>query len=138
MHFAKEYQKSNVMTADGVGIVILLYEGVINFNNISKAAIECDDVESRSIHINKSMAIIGELDDALDMEIGGTIAKNLRDLYSYMMQELIKANLKNDTAPLDAVSTLISELKEGWVGIKEKANKEPAKAIEPGSLSAML
>lgn len=137
MNLAREYQKNNVMTANGVGIVILLYEGVINFNNISRKAIETGDVESRSIHINKSLAIVGELNDALDMEIGGKLAINLRGLYSYMMQELMKANLNNDAAPLDLVNTLVGELKEGWVGIKEKGSEE-AKAIEPGSLSATL
>ena len=137
MHLAKEYQKNNVMTADGVGIVILLYEGVINFNNISKAAIERNDVESRSKHINKSMAIVGELNDALDMEVGGKIAENLRKLYTYILEELTHANLNNDPVPLDTVNTLISELKEGWDGIKDKG-VDVVKPIEPGTLSATL
>ena len=137
MNLAREYQKNNVMTANGVGIVILLYEGVINFNNISRKAIESGDVESRTVHINKSMAIVGELNDALDMEIGGKLAVNLRGLYTFMMEELMKANLDNDPAPLDVVNTLVAELKEGWVGVKEKGSEDSAK-IEPGSLSATL
>ncbi|MBE9531838.1 MAG: flagellar export chaperone FliS [Proteobacteria bacterium] len=139
MYLANEYQKNNVMTANGVGIVILLYEGVINFNNISRAAIEAGDVGSRGVHINKSMAIIGELNDALDMEVGGKIALNLRDLYSYMLEELMKANLNNDPAPLDTVNTLIAELKEGWEGIKDKGSQRAVSdSIEPGTLSATL
>jgi flagellar protein FliS len=125
------------MTADGVGIVILLYEGVINFNNISRAAIESNDVEARSIHINKSMAIIGELNDALDMEVGGEIATNLRGLYSYIMEELMKASLNNDPAPLDLVNTLICELKQGWEGIKD-GSTEKINTVDSDSLSATL
>lgn len=138
MHLANEYQKSSVMTADGVGIVILLYEGVVNFNNMSKAAIKANDVEGRTKYINKSMAIVGELNDALDMEIGGVIAENLRRLYSYMMEELMRANSDKVTAPLDIVSTLICELKEGWAGIKEKERSQVVKSVEAGSLSVTL
>ena len=138
MHLAKEYQKNNVMTADGVGIVILLYEGVVNFNNMSKAAIVANDVEARTTYINKSMAIVGELNDALDMEIGGVAAQNLKRLYSYMMQELMRANTDNTQAPLDIVSTLICELKEGWVGIKDKKNSKADESVEAGSLSVTL
>lgn len=141
MHLAKEYQKNNVMTADGVGIVILLYEGVVNFNNMSKAAIQADDIEARTIYINKSMAIVGELNDALDMEIGGVVAQNLRRLYSYMMEELMRANTDNAAAPLDIVSTLVCELKAGWVGIRDEKNsksEEAEESAEAGSLSVTL
>lgn len=138
MHLAKEYQKNNVMTADGVGIVILLYEGVVNFNNMSKAAIEAKDVEARNTYINKSMAIVGELNDALDMDIGGVVAQNLRRLYSYMMEELMRANTDNAPAPLDLVNTLICELKEGWVGIKNEKSSKTEERVEAGSLSVTL
>ena len=30
MHLAKEYQKNDVMTSDGIGVIILLYDGVGN------------------------------------------------------------------------------------------------------------
>jgi flagellar protein FliS len=138
MHLAKEYQKNSVMTADGVGIVILLYEGVVNFNNMTRAAIEANDVEKRTVFVNKSMAIVGELNDALDMDIGGVVGKNLRRLYTYMIEELMRANTNNDPAPLDIVNTLISELKEGWVGIKDLKNSKVEEKVEAGSLSVTL
>ncbi len=138
MHLAKEYQKNSVMTTDGVGIVIMLYEGIVNFNNMSKSAIEDNDVEKRTIFINKSMAIVGELNDALDMDVGGKVAENLRRLYTYMMEELMRANTHNEAAPLDVVNSLINELKEGWVGIKDEKNSKGDDNSVSGSLSVTL
>ncbi len=124
MQLAKEYQKSNVMTADGVGVIILLYDGVIDFNSRAKTAIDQGSIETRNKFINKSLAIISELDNALDMDRGGIISENLTRLYAFMMEELTKANINNDKAPLDTVSGLITELRKGWEGIQNKKGEE--------------
>ena len=130
MLLAKEYQKNNVMTADGVGVIILLYDGVIDFNARAKTAIDQGNIESRNKFINKSLAIISELDNALDMERGGIISENLTRLYAFMMEELTKANINNDKTPLDTVTGLIAELRKGWEGIQNKTGDEVDQ--EPG------
>ncbi len=124
MELAKEYQKNNIMTADGVGVIILLYDGVVDFNSRAKTAIDQNNIESRNKFINKSLAIISELDNALDMERGGIISENLTRLYAFMMEELTKANINNDRAPLDTVTGLVTELRKGWEGIQNKKGDE--------------
>lgn len=126
MHLAKEYQKNDVMTSDGIGVIILLYDGITNFNNRAKAAMDDGNVESRNMYVNKSLAIVSELDNALDMERGGVISENLTRLYTFMMEELTRANMNNDKSSLDAVNGLVSELRQGWQGIRNSGEEAPA------------
>ncbi|HHL39472.1 MAG TPA: flagellar export chaperone FliS [Deltaproteobacteria bacterium] len=113
----QQYQKVQVMTADKVRLIIMLYEGVMNFNKRAQMAIEAGDIDQRNKWINKSMAIVSELNDALNMEVGGEVASNLRRLYFYVMTRLTEANVRNDAAQLDVVNRIMGELKAGWEGI---------------------
>ena len=125
------------MTADGIGVIILLYDGAINFNKRAKKAIDDGDIETRNTCINKSLAIISELDNALDMERGGVISENLRRLYTFMIEELTQANLNSDKTPLETVNGLICELKKGWEGIRSRRDDVPTQE-EYASLSASV
>ena len=61
------------------------------------------------------MAIICELANTLDHEVGGEIAENLDALYDFMVRELIKANLQDNRQSLEGVKVLLANLKEIWV-----------------------
>lgn len=121
-----QYKKTEVMTADRVKLIILLYEGIIKFNNLAKNAIRIKNIQERNKYINKSMAIISELLNALNKEAGGEIAINLEKLYFYMLEQMIQANSKNDAEPLNIVNKLVAEVKLGWEGI---ANANAAAVI---------
>lgn len=112
-----QYQTVQVMTADRVRIIIMLYEGVIRFNNCARKAIEDKDIASRGNFINRSIAILSELDNSLNMEQGGEIAANLSKLYDFSIQQLTGANLHNSTAPIDVVNRIMTDLKSGWESI---------------------
>lgn len=120
MNKVNQYQKVQVMTADRIRLVIMLYDGVIKFNRCAKKAIKDGDIEARSNYINRSQAIIGELQNSLNMEEGGEIARNLSRLYDFSMDKLAEANLKNDASAVNAVTKVIGELKSGWEGIAAK------------------
>ncbi len=117
MNRVSQYQKVQVMTADRVRLIIMLYDGVLKFNKCAQRAIKDGDIEARSTYINRSQAIIGELKNSLNMEEGGEVARNLSRLYDFSMDKLSEANLKNDNAAINAVTKVIGELKSGWEGI---------------------
>ncbi|MFQ5736271.1 MAG: flagellar export chaperone FliS [Thermodesulfobacteriota bacterium] len=129
MNRINQYQNVQVMTADGVRLIVMLYEGIIRFNKQACEAITSGDIMARSNSINRSTAIIGELINSLDMDRGGEIAERLLNLYDFSIQQLTVANLKNDPAPIDAVNRVVTELKAGWEAI-EKANDGAPKRPE--------
>ncbi len=117
MNSVSQYQKVQVMTSDGVRLIIMLYEGIINFNNCAKKAIAENDIEGRSNYLNRSLDIITELTNALNMDEGGQIAENLKRLYDFSVYALTNANRTNDPGSIDEVNRIFSELKAGWEGI---------------------
>lgn len=67
--------------------------------------------------IGKALRLIGHLNDCLDMDKGGAIAANLRQLYLYMLERLSVANAGNDPRAVDEVAQLIRKIKSGWDAI---------------------
>lgn len=80
-----------------------------------------EDIIGKTQHIKIAISIIYDgLRSSLDMEAGGELAQRLDALYEYMGRRLIKAQADNDVAILDEVSSLLSEIKYGWDGIKDQ------------------
>ncbi|VAV85542.1 Flagellar biosynthesis protein FliS [hydrothermal vent metagenome] len=132
----EQYQKVQVMTSDGVRLIIMLYEGIVRFNGGAIEAINNDNIEDRAYFINRSMDIISELNGALNMEEGGEVAKNLSKLYDYCVHSLNKANAENSVEALEGVNKVITEVKAGWLGItSEKASEDDlsSDSAEPGN-----
>lgn len=125
MNKVNQYQKVQVMTADRIRLIIMLYDGVVRFNKCAQRAIKEGDVEGRNTYLNRSQAIINELQNSLNMEEGGEIANNLSRLYDFSIGKLTEANFKNDFSAVEAVTKVINELKSGWEGIaSEKPHTE--------------
>jgi flagellar protein FliS len=103
-----------VTTANPVQLIVLLYDGAMSALATAKGEIERSNIPEKSRLIIKAIAIIEGLRSAIDFQQGGDIANNLEDLYQYMSLQLTTANLNNDTAPIDEVYRLLSELREAW------------------------
>ena len=133
---AGAYKQSEVNTADNVRIVSLLYDGAINFLNISKKRMEQGDIAGKGLYLGKVTAIIGELAAALDMERGGDISKNLDRLYSFITLRLIDISVRNDKKGYDDVAKVINELRSGWKEMEmnyRKSNAQAAQRVTPAT-----
>lgn len=122
--------ESNVAAADPHKLILLLYQGALLAIASAKNQMMRKETAKKGASISHAIAIIdGGLQASLNKEIGGALAQNLSELYAYMIQRLISANLNNDTAALDEVSRLLIELRTAWENIKP-ANA-PSAAPQP-------
>ena len=64
--------------------------------------------------ISKAQAIVGELRQSLNPNVGGDIAKNLDRLYAYLHELMVKSMLVNRIEPLDEAAKLLTELRGAW------------------------
>lgn len=103
-------------------ILLMLYEGVLSAVRIAKRGIEEKNPKLKGENISKVLAILTELDCALDREKGGELAENLSVLYCYLMDRLTVANVKNDPEVLEEVERLLGELYEGFNGAAKKSD----------------
>lgn len=126
--YHSQYLNNQIITASPEQILIMLYDGAIRFTKLSKIAIENDDLATKGKFVGKAMAIISEFANSLDHEIGGQIATDLDALYLYMLKELSKANIDNDTAPLDIVIDMLQGLRDTWAEAIEINNRQTKSA----------
>jgi flagellar protein FliS len=108
------YQQTNVTTSNSMKLVVMLYDGAINFLKESIEDIGKKEIKNKFIAINRAKDIIAELNNSLNTEIGGELARNLRKLYFFMNRHLLQANLNNDTQGIREVIQLLSSLREAW------------------------
>jgi len=114
MNGYQQYQNNQISTASREQILLMLYDGAIRFCKQAKIAVEQNDTANKGKYIGKAMAIISEFSNSLDHQIGGEIAENLDSLYAYMLKELTRANINNETPPIDSTCTMLCELRATW------------------------
>jgi len=78
------------------------------------------------------VAIVTELDCALDRDMGGSLVENLSDLYQYVLNRLTLANLRNDNEILGEVEGLLTTIKEGFA---EALKQMPSAVVSDHDLS---
>jgi flagellar protein FliS len=117
MNGISAYQDTSVSTQNNGRLIVMLYDGAIKFLRLAVDSIKTEDFEAKSKYINKAIDIINELNTVLDMEAGGDIASNLRQLYSFMTRHISQASINKDPQAIQEVITLLEELNQGWKAI---------------------
>jgi flagellar protein FliS len=102
-------------------LIQLVLEHALGQIAVAKGALERQAVAIKGAAIGKTIALIDELNISLDMQQGGDIAFNLRNLYDYMVRRLVEANMRNDAAILEEVAGLLREIKSAWDSVVGRA-----------------
>jgi len=110
----RAYQNVDAQTASPAHILLRLYEGAIRFTREAQQAIKDKKPAKKGVLICKTMAIIDELNTALDHDQAPELCSKLERLYVYMLDQLSLANLKMDPEPLDQVLHHLTVLYEAW------------------------
>lgn len=122
--------ESGVGAADPHKLILMLYQGALLAIASARNQMQRGDIPGKGASISRAITIIDEgLKASLNMEAGGALSRNLADLYDYMSQRLLQANLKNDPAMLDETSKLLTELKEAWESIRQPNTAAPLSAV---------
>jgi len=126
--YVQQYQKSNIETASREQILIMLYDGAIQFLNKAKVAMAKKDVEAQNTNLVAAQNIIREFINSLDHEVAPQLAENLTSLYEYFIRRLIFANVKRKVEPIDEVLKYLKSLKATWEKAIAIAQKEAEEA----------
>ncbi|CAD6365005.1 flagellar export chaperone FliS [Shewanella putrefaciens] len=115
--YRKVSLESEITVASPHRIIQLMFAGALQRLAQSRYAIEQNDLANKGIYINKAIGIITGLSNSLNMDEGGQIAKNLSELYDFMLRKISEANLNNDAKAIDDVCDILRTIKEGWDAI---------------------
>jgi flagellar protein FliS len=114
------YKEIGINTSQPLKLVIMLYDGAITFLKKSIEYSENKDIKNKNIYANKARDIILELNNSLNVEVGGEMASNLKRLYFFMNRHLFQANLKNDMQGMREVILMLSDLRDVWQEISNQ------------------
>lgn len=112
-----QYRQTQVTTVDKGRLIVLLYEGAIKFLREAVAAQSEGNIPVKSNNINRALDIIGELSQSLNMQDGGDIAVNLKRIYQFWTDHLLKAKVARDSTALEDVIEMMSSLIEAWQAV---------------------
>jgi flagellar protein FliS len=112
------YAKNKILTASPAELTLMLYEGAIKFCNIAIAAVEEKDVEKAHNNIMKVQNIIGEFLSTLDHKY--PVAKDFENVYNYLMDRLMEANMKKDKEILEEILEHLRTMRDTWKEIMEQ------------------
>jgi flagellar secretion chaperone FliS len=132
------YLEAEVLSADRVKLVWLLYRGAIDAVRSAVRFVEEGDIRARARSINRALGIVEELASSLNHAEGGEISRNLARLYGYMQNRLIEANIRQAKEPLEEVEALLLNLIEAWAAFKELAGTTEPGAAGRGQVAVPL
>ena len=105
---------SAVPYADGIQLIQMLFDGLIETLSAVEGEIERKNIAEKCRFLNRATSIVYGLQDSLDFKKGGDLARNLSDLYEYMVRRLMHANLHNDVDAIREVKSLVNEIRSAW------------------------
>lgn len=113
------YESNRIMTATPAELTLMLYEGAIKFCNIAIVATEKKDIEKAHKNIRKVQDIITEFQATLNHKY--EVAKDFDNVYEYLQQRLLEANLKKDSEILEEVLGHLRTMRDTWREVMQRA-----------------
>lgn len=117
-----QYSSNVVSTASPAQLTLMLYEGAIKFCNIAIVAIEEKNIEKAHVNIRKVEKIIEEFRGSLDYKY--PVAQDFDNVYRYLYERLVQANLKKDKEILEEVLRHLRTMRDTWKEVMKSANRQ--------------
>lgn len=119
-----QYKKQSVMTMTQGEMLLKLYDEVLKQLVRGKQAIEEEDAETRNQALQKAQRILNYLRATLNFKY--EVSNNLAALYDYFNQQIVRANIKRETAFLDEVFPMVQELRDAFCQADKMAKAKNA------------
>ena len=123
--------ETGVSEADGTQLIQMLLDGLIENLNVAEGHIKRKAIAEKSYHLTRAGRIVLGLQNALDFESGGDVAKTLSELYQYVTRRLLHINIRNDLEALNEVRGLMQQVRDAWVLVPSLV--APVKQVRSGT-----
>jgi flagellar protein FliS len=124
------YWESEILEADPLKLVRMLYRGAIEAIRRAEAALESGEIEQRTRQVTKAMEIVSELMLSVDRERGGKVAANLVEIYDYVLRKLGEGHVEQSSQRFVEAVMPLETLLEAWdeIGSREAVVEAPPAA----------
>ena len=111
---ARTYTQLSLECSSPVGLVVALYDNALKSLHRAKRAIEANDIELRTRHLDQVLSIVAHLQGNLDLENGGEVARTLQQFYTYVRARVLEISLTNSKEKLNDLASHFSSLRGAW------------------------
>jgi flagellar protein FliS len=108
------YQQQALLSANGVELVIALYDGAIRFLYRAIQCVDEDDEIGRRIAVKRAIDIIMYLQARLRTDIGGKPAAALSDFYAAMFKMTLEASQLASHQQFTEVIRCLRNVRDAW------------------------
>jgi flagellar protein FliS len=112
-----------VANADPHAMVLMLMDAASERIATARGCIERRETARQARLLHSCVNILAELSGSLNLDEGGNLARNLGDLYEYMIRTLLLANTRSDLVAISNVARLMDEIRSGWAAIGPEVRK---------------
>ena len=131
------YQQTQITTASPETILLMLYDGAITNCRKALESMERKDIAGKGMYIGKALAIVTELMNTLNHEVGGEISTRLEQLYMYVIDEFTRANIEGRAQSVEDAIKVLLILRDAWIGaIDIQKNERMAEQSVGGKMMA--
>ncbi len=110
----QKYKNTSVLSASREQILLMLYEAAIKFTKLAIQAAEKKNIAERGRNIMRAYDIVAELQVSLDHNVGGDLPKQLDQLYTFILDQYTKGNIRGDIEALKSCQKILENLYDGW------------------------
>lgn len=128
----KQYLKNMVESASPMQLIVLLYDGAVQWLQMAKKEIEKNSTRKPpnwtefSHNIDMTLKILTHLQESLNHEKSEDLSEKLFSLYEFLKNLVIKVNAYKKETDIDDAIDIIKNLKKSWQEAmieKSKASK---------------
>jgi len=125
------YQQQALRSANGVELIVALYDGAIRFLYRAIQAVEERDEIDRRSAVKRAVDIIMYLQARLRTDLGGSPALALADFYSAMFTMTLEASHADSREGFEEVIACLRNVRDAWQIV---ARDPAAQTISPREL----
>lgn len=114
------YRSAEIETISQKDLIVRLYQGAEKFLEAGRQAMELHQLETAMTQCRRAKDIFIELMSTLNFEVGGDVARQLKDLYAFIIVQITEASMRKQPAQIAAIQPIIATLREGWQQIPDE------------------
>ena len=112
------YKQNSVNMASIQQLLLMLLDGAVKYTKIAKMAILNKDIQRAHKELVRVQDIFLEL--MITMDKNTKYMEDLYNIYNFIKNELVKANMKKDVKIIDEILPIIEEIRDMWYEVDAK------------------
>lgn len=112
------YKQNAVNMASSQQLLLMLLDGAVKYTKIARMAILNKDIARAHKELVRVQDIFLEL--MITMDKNTKYMEDLYNIYDFIKNELVKANIKKDITIIDNTLPLIEEIRDMWYEVDAK------------------